>query len=125
MKLFFKKSLEAFKTLVTNKATKHQKWITFGSLAVALILNLVLGGMASLLLMLFLTFFAEFTYCFVPFKDVVWKKYTFKVPDYKGFRETPEKYFAQPQNEFVKDDLYFLPTSVCAFLVLKFLFLIF
>lgn len=125
MKTFFNKIWTMTKILFNGSASKHQKWLTYGSLVFGLIISLLLGTILSALLMYIVALFCELVYCFVPTKYVRFAERWFEIPDFKEFKSDKDNYIMNPRHDFKTNNLWFILIGVIMFLILRVLFLIF
>lgn len=125
MKEFFNKLWNITKLLCNGSATKHQKWLTYGTLVFGLVISLIFNTIISALLMFVGALLVELIYCFVPTTNVRWFNRWYELPDFKEFKNDREHYIANPRHQFKPNNFWFVMIAIIIFIILKLLFLIF
>ena len=125
MKQFFQKLFESFKNLFSRKISKREKCLFLSTLIFGLIISLILGIIPSIILMLLFGIMYEVIYYFVPFKDIQWLNYEFKVPNFKDFFKNYKTYLMIPQHEINVDEFNYIYCSIIIFIIVRIIFLFF
>lgn len=125
MRDFFKEIWGTTKTLFNGCSNKHQKCLAYGSLVLALIINLLLGTILSALLSYVIMLICELTYCFVPTKSVRFNNKWYEIPDFKEFKNNKDNYIMNPRKIFKTHNLWFIFVGIIIFVFISLLFLIF
>lgn len=124
MKEFFYNIIESFKNLLYGNANKHQRWIVYGSFVFGVLLRFLFGTLSTIVLMIFATLFADFTYCYAPNKSKMIKSYKFELPYYSKFWNNLTVYLSSPNHQFIFRYYYYLCVSIIIFLTYRLAFIL-
>lgn len=117
MKQFFNSLFAIFDK--TKSMSKHSKLMFITTLIIGIIINVIFSTFSSMLLTVILMTIYEFCYGFVPTRTITWKKFNFKIFDFKTWKNNINNLQFEQHNHIEKQDFINIISALVIFLLLK------